>query len=103
MKECKWCGKSFDPAEAADVFEIETVLFEYSNFNIDLCDECAIEAIEDEVDGIYFEICEECGRTFDWFEALGQFTSNSYHSELEDYRDFCEDRILCYDCASELE
>lgn len=59
MPKCEWCGKSYDKSDAESIFSMGTFCLSYANVRKNLCGECAIQAIEDEVDGIYYEICEE--------------------------------------------
>lgn len=92
-KICEWCGKSFDPDDAEMFFDVPYL--SYDNFRICLCGECATQAIEDEVDGVYFETCEKCGATFDYVIDAARF-STKYDSHLTGEWD---SRILCCDCA----
>lgn len=98
MAKCEWCGKTFDVDEARDDFECETGL-SYDNLALCLCGDCAIDAIDDEADGVYFETCEECGNRFDLFEEQSKFENgpNDYGS----LRDYWDEKILCADCAIE--
>ena len=62
MSVCEWCGKEFEPEFAESEFSIETGL-SYENLLKCLCDECSVQVIEDEVDGMYFETCEAVSYT----------------------------------------
>lgn len=102
MAKCEWCGKEFDESYAEMVFSSETML-EYANLNKCLCDKCAVQAIEDQVDGVYFETCESCGKRFDLFEDSSRFSSIDSNSGGMDLRDWwiSQGQILCCDCAEE--
>lgn len=65
-KSCDYCGKEFDEQDAREVFEIET-LKNNDYLTKSLCAECAIEAINNMNDGVYYEVCENCGSSFDPF------------------------------------
>lgn len=94
-KICDYCGKEFDVEEARDDFEMET-LKNYDYLTKSLCAECAIEAINDMDNGVYYEVCENCGSRFDPFET-----------ELEFQRQTGDDGVeidmfgkyLCLDCS----
>lgn len=101
MAKCEWCGASFDPEEAADYFESETRLLSYSNFTKCLCGKCAVELIEDKVDGVYFETCEKCGKTFDLFDEESSFDNHFPLYNGTELRDHWDSQILCADCAIE--
>lgn len=98
MAVCEWCGKNFDIDFERDTFEIETNLC-YQNLRKCLCGECAIQAIEDEVDGVYFEVCDRCSKTFDLIEDMGKFDSNFPWYNGTRLRDHWRTEILCADCA----
>ena len=99
MLKCEWCGKKYDKDEADDIFSMETYCLSYSNIRKKLCGDCAVEAIEDEVDGIYFERCEECGKEFDLMEESREFDSNFSWENGTSLRDYWNDKILCCDCV----
>lgn len=71
----------------------------YDNLAIRLCLDCAINAIDDEVDGVYFETCEECGKRFDLIEEQSKF--RYYPDDYGRLRDYWDDKILCAECAAE--
>lgn len=98
MPICEWCGKRFDKDFDSDTFEIETILC-YQNLRKCLCAECAIQAIHDEVDGVYYETCERCGKTFDLIEDMGKFDSKFPWYNGTRLRDHWNTEILCADCA----
>ena len=105
MAKCEWCGRNFDREDAADEFDQEYIgwILSYSCFKPTLCYECACQAIEDEVDGVYFETCEECGTTFDFITEKSDFERRfpSYNgTTLTDYWDESH-KYLCADCAME--
>lgn len=93
-KICDYCGKEFDEQDARDDFVMAT-LKNYDYLTKVLCAECAIEAINDMDDGIYFEVCDKCGSQF-----------NPFADELELQRQTGDDGAeidmfgnLCLDCA----
>ena len=92
---CENCGKGFDEERAREDFEMET-LKNYDYLTKCLCAECAIEAINDMVDGIYYEVCESCGSKFDPFEderKLQQQTGDD-GATIDMF-----DKYLCLDCS----
>ena len=95
MKKCEWCGNEFDLSEAEDEFESGHPGLSYKNIRKCLCGSCAIDAINDMVDGIYFERCEKCGKKFDYIVDSSEFERYNSLSLI----DFWEDQILCCDCA----
>ena len=99
MRTCKWCGKKFDVEEAEMDFNAEFSHLSYDNFKKCLCGDCAIRAIEDEEYGVYFEQCEECGRTFDYIKDDDTFKSNFDEDSGKSLTDYWGDKILCCDCA----
>lgn len=99
MNQCEWCSTTFDPEEADEYFTIETWLLSYNNVRKCLCGKCAVEAIESKVDGVYFETCEHCGRTFDLIEDESTFDNHFSWANGTSLRDYWEDQILCADCA----
>lgn len=98
MSVCEWCGKEFELEYAESEFSIATGL-SYGNLRKCLCDECSIEVIENEVDGVYFEICEECGKEFDLIEERYDFESNFSWENGTSLQDYWNEKILCCDCA----
>ena len=101
MEKCEWCGESFDRDEADEYFSSETWLLSYSNVRKCLCGKCAVEAIEDKADGVYFETCEKCGHTFDLIEDESTFDNHFSWANGTSLRDYWKDQILCADCAIE--
>ncbi len=94
-KICEYCGKEFDEEFDSDTFEMETSK-RYDYLTKSLCAECAIEAIEDQDDGIYYDVCENCGSQFNPFEAeieLQRRTGDD-GAEIDMFG-----RCLCLDCA----
>ena len=66
----------------------------YYNFNIDLCASCADEAIDNEVEDVYYEDCEKCGKKFDLIRVRPEIDAT--------YGDDAYDMLgnyLCKDCA----
>lgn len=98
MAVCEWCGKEFDNDFDRDTFEIETTLC-YDNLRKCLCGDCAIQAIEDEVDGVYYETCERCGKTFDLIEDMGEFDRHFPWYNGTRLRDYWKSEILCAECV----
>lgn len=94
-KICDYCGKEFDVEEARDDFEMET-LKNYDYLTKCLCAECAIEAINDMDDGIYYEVCENCGSRFDPFADELEFQRQTGDNGVE--IDMFG-KYLCLDCS----
>ena len=104
MAKCKWCGQKFKRSEAEDEFDGDYRLLSYSCFRIRLCYDCACSAIDDEIEGVYFEECEECGNTFDYVVDNAEFEDRvpEYCSiSMWDCWDEA-DKILCFDCAMDV-
>ena len=101
MEICEWCGRSFDLEEAEDFFDIETFALNYNNLKKKLCGNCAVQAIEDKVDGVYFETCEKCGKEFDLFVDEIEFANNFEWFSGTELRDYWKNHILCAECALE--
>lgn len=98
--KCEICGKIFNKDDEREEFEIEMPL-NYDYFKKNLCAKCAIEVIENKVSGIYFEICENCGKEYDFIEDNSKFESR-YTDEYGNYAtisDLTNDKLLCLDCA----
>ena len=98
MAVCDCCKNEFDLDFDRETFEIETLLC-YQNLRKCLCSDCAIQAIEDQDDGIYFETCERCDRTFDLFEEMSRFDSHFPWYNGTRLRDHWGSGIICSDCA----
>ena len=96
MHVCEWCGESFDASDAYEEFDDEYPCYSYDNFTKSLCGKCAIQAMADRSDGIYFETCEQCGNSFDF--AVEETTFSNYVNGIS-LIDCWRDRILCTDCA----
>lgn len=101
MPKCEWCGKSFDLEDAELEFDSETGILSYSNIKKCLCGACAIEAIEMDVDGVYFETCEKCGKTFDLIIDKSNYSNHLSWDNGTNIYDQWNDEILCADCAIE--
>ncbi|MFA7367784.1 MAG: hypothetical protein WC008_05685 [Bacilli bacterium] len=96
---CDQCGKEFFEEDAEDEFLLEYPLHNYSNLVRCLCGDCAIQAILVEDTGVYMETCEGCNKSFDPIEDDSTYR---LHSKLDiGLDDFS--RILCADCALEVE
>lgn len=101
MAICEMCGAEFEEAEAREFFEDECSSKSYDNFNKCLCGDCAVSVIYDEEDGIYFETCDRCGKTFDYIVENADFEESSNGTSLNAWGG---GSILCYECAmSEVE
>lgn len=96
MPKCDWCGTKFNKSEATEIFESEYAFYAYNNFHKCLCGPCAIQAIAEEVSGVYYETCEECGKTFDYIEDSAEFENQVDGTVLIDY---WNPHILCCECA----
>ena len=99
MKKCEWCSKDIDREEEGDEFTCECSYLSYGNFRKCLCAECALQAIEDEVDGVYFETCEECGITFDLVDVKSEFASQFTWYSGTSLEDHWAEKILRGACA----
>lgn len=98
MEVCEWCGKSYDPEEAEEEFFDEITSVSYpENLKKCLCGKCAIEAFFDEVDGVFYEKCEKCGKEFDIMEAKGDFYNYTEDADIFDI--WNEYGNLCADCS----
>ncbi len=96
---CERCGKEFNIDEATEEFEDETLKI-YDNLLHKLCGKCAIDAINAGEDGIYYEICERCGKKYDPITVDGAFElrysdENGTYATISDMTDL----LLCLDCA----
>ena len=94
-KICEYCGKEFDIEEARDDFEMETSK-NYNQLTKCLCAECAIEAINDMADGVYYEVCENCGSKFNPFldEVELQQATGDDGATIDMF-----EKYLCLDCS----
>jgi len=101
MPKCEWCGKSFVLSEAEDDFGMEMGILNYNNIQKCLCGACAIEAIEQEIDGVYFETCEKCGKTFDLILDKSEYSNHFSWDNGTSLYDQWDDQILCAECAIE--
>ena len=99
MPICEWCGNDFDLVEAENEFESGTYLLSYDNLDKCLCGSCAIEAIEEMADGVYFETCQRCSTRFDLIEEESRFSSMLALSAGTSLRDYWKGDVLCADCA----
>ena len=104
MAICEKCGTEFDLDEAEYEFSLESTL-EYEKFKPCLCVDCAVSAIEDKEEDVYFETCEECGREFDLIEEEAKFEDDArYECNVDEasLRDWWKEKYLCSDCALKL-
>ena len=97
---CEVCGAEFEYNGAEDFFEDEYPGLPYQNFRKCLCGDCAVQAINDQEEGVYFEICEKCGNSFDLIEDSANFNQYSRCDGIE-LMDVWEEKILCCRCALE--
>lgn len=96
MPICARCGKKFNYDDERDAF-CEESLLNFETMKLSLCSKCALQAIEDQEDGIFTETCEKCGKTFDPVEDEGEFYSHLRDDPFADYHmyGYC----LCAECA----
>lgn len=99
MNICVWCNEKFEKQEAECFFEGEILGLVYRNIRKCLCGKCSVEAIEDEVDGVYFETCEVCGVEFDLIEESAEFSKHFTDYSGTVLRDYWNPNIVCCDCA----
>lgn len=97
-KECEYCHKEFDYDEDMEEFETECSTSR-EGLRKTLCASCAIEAFENGEDGVYFETCEICGKTFDYALADSEFNENMSPENGTCLRDYWSDHIRCAECA----
>lgn len=100
MAKCEYCDSKFDVEEAEEYFEDE-LLLSYHNIKKSLCGKCAVDAIEGGEEGIYFDTCENCGKTFDFVEDEYDFSQYTKNDPGADYKDMWDNGILCAQCAFE--
>lgn len=99
MKKCEYCGKEYDPEYEEDTFACECSYLDYRNFRRNLCAECALQAIEDDDDGVYIERCEKCGCEFDLVLEKSKFSSHFPWYNGTVLTDHWSNHIQCADCA----
>lgn len=99
MAICEFCGKEFDIEEAADDFNCEFTYLTYGNFTKCLCFDCASTAIREQQEDVYYERCENCGRTFDLIEDEVSFSNHFDWSSGTRLQDHWKNGVLCADCA----
>lgn len=97
MQNCEWCNKEFDEIEAEQEFEDEETLLSYKKIRKCLCGSCAIDAIEENVEDVYYETCEKCGKEFDLIEDEAEFEERCEGTSLTDW--WLNNGIICCDCA----
>ena len=96
-KYCEDCGKRIDDFDEEDyIFSNEHGLLNYGNFKKCLCGECACKAIDNEEEGVYFEVCDKCGKEFDYVKDSFDFSLETDGSSLIDQWD---GDPLCAECA----
>jgi hypothetical protein len=97
--KCEWCGKEYDEYEEEEIFSFEIFDYEYSRLTKELCAQCAIQGIEEEVEGVITVACYECGKDMDYFEEMSNYsTYGNLDCGLDGFS-----RRLCCDCAISLE
>lgn len=107
-KRCAYCGGRYEPEWEQEDFEGDIDYgyhYSYSNFKIDLCCTCAKEAINDKVDGIYFEECYGCGCEFDPFTegpVFEKYREGQGYFE-DDLSSYWEGNPLCMVCVCKKE
>ena len=108
MPKCEICNEVFDRKEAEGIFIEETFLLSYDNIKRCLCGSCAVELAESGFnEGDYIEICEECGKEYDYCTAQYEYMKALEERHFDtingncDIRDTWDDanQILCSDCA----
>lgn len=104
MSICEWCDKEYNPSDEQEEFELENCTLSYENINVPLCAKCALEAFEHEVEKVFFEDCEECGKRFDPIEDNGTFQNQHvWYNGIDLYDYWWNKEIICYDCALDKE
>lgn len=101
MTVCDHCRKKFDKYKAEEYFSTECLL-SYDNFKKSLCGECAVRAIEDGENDVYYEHCEKCGKEFDLAENESRFDDHFPYYNGTRLRDYWDNKILCAECALDL-
>ncbi len=97
---CEYCNKEIDdPSWEEGTLIIEYPHLDYTAMKKKLCGECAINAFEDRVDGIFFDHCEECGKEFDVVDEYCQYENRVEDSIFSNWEHF--GKILCACCAYE--
>ena len=101
MPICENCNKKFNWYEAEEYFQMENPLLSYQNFKKHLCGECAVSAIDDREEDVYFETCEKCGKEFDLNTEESKFENHFPWYNGTGLRDHWDRKIQCSDCALE--
>ena len=86
---------NFNEEDAAETFENECLL-KYERIRKYLCGDCAVQAIEDLVEDVYYETCDRCRKTFDLIEEEYEFEQMVSGTTL---RDYWNPSILCAECT----
>ena len=111
MPKCEICNEVFDRKEAEGIFIEETFLLSYDNIKRCLCGSCAVELAESGFDeGDYIEICEECGKEYDYYTAQDEYRGALEERHFDtingncDIRDTWDDanQILCSDLCNKM-
>ena len=97
MKKCERCGVLFDSSEETDKFMMECAL-DYNSVTECICAECASNALNENEEGVYLEICSKCGCKYDPVEAECTFTDR-----FPDTANSIWSLVMCADCASDFE
>ena len=104
MENCERCGKAFDRDDAVDEFDEKynsELYLSYDCIRPCLCGTCAIQAMEDKEDGVYFDICEKCGCEFDLALEDAKFRERFPWFNGTELIDYWDKEIKCADCVIE--
>lgn len=98
MEICERCGKHFDLDFDELEFDANSDTFPliYSNVHPCLCADCALEALENKEEDVFFLSCDRCGKVFDYILDSGKFLSLSGAMTLDGA---WHGETLCCDCA----
>lgn len=96
MVKCSLCGDYYSDHRAEAEFELFSHGFKYDYFRKrQICADCALSVIRKLREKTTFEVCEDCGKRFNyakhekWFEA---------REKMHSYWHYCGDKIRCYPC-----
>ena len=102
MPVCSRCGKHFNREEAEERFGCDHPNLDYDHFQGTFCGDCAVEIVDNEEDGYYFEECDRCGKRFDLFADESDFMMRNWGYSGGLREAWSEFRyLLCADCASD--
>lgn len=100
MAVCALCGNQFEEKDAKTEFERLTWRLHYEKLRRPLCGSCAVHAIERRKEGLYFETCGKCGKTFDLAVDERDFEHTFQWDHSKTLRDCWGKQVLCCDCAA---